>query len=694
MRARDGWRGALLLAAGAAVLASALPARAVPMRVAHLEDASDGFNDPRLGAARRAALEHAVAQWATRLAGEVEVVVVARMIPLGGDERSAVLASAGSTSVHRNFAGGVPSSWYAAALANQLAGSDLNGADVAEIAITFNADVDGPVLGATSWYYGLDAQPGPDVDFVTIALHELGHGLGFFDLVDPATGGPLLAENRDIFGVFERFLLRPGVDRFLGMRDAERLAAITSGQLVWDGRHVLEALRGPAAVYAPAPYLGGSSLSHWDVTAQPDELMEPFYTAAIHDPGLLLPALLDLGWQPSGPTPTPRSTAPIAVTPTPLPTATATPTGLTQRRRTLAFVSNFDDRSVTVLDATAHTALRTITVGDGPLGVSPGPDGRQVFVTLFYAGALAVLDAQHMRLQALIAVGDSAHSVAVSPDGRRAFVTDTFAGLLHVVDLAERRLVDSFPVGMQPGNIALAADGQRLVIALYGGPLVLVDPDVRGVVALLDVQTPGRFGPLGLALTTDRQAGALTFQSGHLSGLDLRRLFSVPLSFATGFGTPEAAVFSADGRTLFVAAHDENGGRVLRITGEVIAHRIGVGSVPEALAIRADGAFLYVANTGSDSVAVVDTQRNVTIKQIPVGRAPMGVALVEVPAAICAGDCRDRGLVDIADLMQAVAIGLEQAPVSTCRPADVDGFGAVSVDEILLAIRHALSGCP
>ena len=178
MRARDGWRGALLLAAGAAVLASALPARAVPMRVAHLEDASDGFNDPRLGAARRAALEHAVAQWATRLAGEVEVVVVARMIPLGGDERSAVLASAGSTSVHRNFAGGVPSSWYAAALANQLAGNDLNGADVAEIAITFNADVDGPVLGATSWYYGLDAQPGPDVDFVTIALHELGHGLG------------------------------------------------------------------------------------------------------------------------------------------------------------------------------------------------------------------------------------------------------------------------------------------------------------------------------------------------------------------------------------------------------------------------------------------------------------------------------------------------------------------------------------
>lgn len=75
------------------------------------------------------------------------------------------------------------------------------------------------------------------------------------------------------------------------------------------------------------------------------------------------------------------------------------------------------------------------------------------------------------------------------------------------------------------------------------------------------------------------------------------------------------------------------------------------------------GAFIYVADTGSNSVAVVDTQRNVTIELIPVGRAPIGVALVEVPAA-------------------------------SCPPADVDGFGTVTVDEILLAVRHALDGCP
>jgi YVTN family beta-propeller protein len=110
--------------------------------------------------------------------------------------------------------------------------------------------------------------------------------------------------------------------------------------------------------------------------------------------------------------------------------------------------------------------------------------------------------------------------------------------------------------------------------------------------------------------------------------------------------------------------------------------------------MRADGAFIYVANTGSNSVAVVDTQRNVTIELIPVGRAPMGVALVEVPAALCAGDCRDRGLVDVADLTQAVAIGLERAAASSCAAADVDGLGTVTVDELLLAVRHALDGCP
>ena len=57
-------------------------------------------------------------------------------------------------------------------LAIQIDGSDTYSG--AEINARFNNNADAP------WYYGTDANPGPgQYDFVTVVLHELGHGLGF-----------------------------------------------------------------------------------------------------------------------------------------------------------------------------------------------------------------------------------------------------------------------------------------------------------------------------------------------------------------------------------------------------------------------------------------------------------------------------------------------------------------------------------
>jgi YVTN family beta-propeller protein len=119
-----------------------------------------------------------------------------------------------------------------------------------------------------------------------------------------------------------------------------------------------------------------------------------------------------------------------------------------------------------------------------------------------------------------------------------------------------------------------------------------------------------------------------------------------------------------------------------------------VGEVPEALALHPDGSELFVANAGSSSVSVVDVSTNQVADTVSVGAAPMGVAVVSVPAAFCAGDCRDRGQVEVIDLMQAVAIALQREPPASCSAADPDGGGTVTVDELLAAVRNALTGCP
>ena len=271
---------------------TAAPARAAKVVVQYSDGASEGFNDPALGAQRREAFEFAASIWASTLTGG-NIVIDAAMDPLGGEATSAVLGQAGAAAVVSDFTGApLAGTWYPIALANQLAKTDL-APGMADIIATFNSDVDGAtVLGTIDWYYGKDGNAGADIDFVAVVLHEMGHGFGFFDMISGATGEWFYGFP-DAYG---RNLTRPDVGEFTALSDSERLAAIESDNVHWNGTNVTVANGAPARIYAPPSYEAGSSVCHWDTSLTPDELMEPFYTGPNHDPGLAIAALQDIGW--------------------------------------------------------------------------------------------------------------------------------------------------------------------------------------------------------------------------------------------------------------------------------------------------------------------------------------------------------------------------------------------------------------
>ncbi len=175
------------------------------VQVTYTDGANQGFNDPALGAARRVALEMAAQVWGTILGSSVNVNVEARFDELTCTETGGTLAQAGPRFTFIDFAGGRPDTWYPGALAESLAGDNLSIADdpnpdAADLSIIFNTDIDNQCLGGESrFYYGLDnAVPTGEISFATVALHELGHGLGFIGLVDEATG-ELFRGSPDIF---------------------------------------------------------------------------------------------------------------------------------------------------------------------------------------------------------------------------------------------------------------------------------------------------------------------------------------------------------------------------------------------------------------------------------------------------------------------------------------------------------------
>ncbi|MBI5504566.1 MAG: hypothetical protein HY899_07175 [Deltaproteobacteria bacterium] len=305
--------GVLLLALWAS------PCAAVTITVANQDFPGEGFNDATfaspvggntgntLGQQRLNVFQYAADAWGQRLAGTVPVVIDATFDPLDGDETWAVLGGAGPTSVYLGFPNAErASTWFVSAVANQQSGGDLDDSE-ADVSAQFNSDVDGPtVLGDVDFYYGLDGNNGTDIDFLSVVLHEIGHGLGFLDLLDET--GAKFNGNDDAFMIWlEDPKLSPKA--LAEMNDAKRaLALVDTGSLLWFGPSVKAASSiltsgrrsdGRVQMYAPNPYEPGSSVAHFDVAVSPNELMEPFATGAVRDLRLTSALLDDVGWTPA-----------------------------------------------------------------------------------------------------------------------------------------------------------------------------------------------------------------------------------------------------------------------------------------------------------------------------------------------------------------------------------------------------------
>src|SRR3954470_20804877 len=168
--------GSVLAVLLVSTMASAGPAQFI---IVNINAPGLGFNDPTpatpvggntgttLGAQRLIAFTHAASIWSARLDTAVPIRIRAQFTPLGTN----VLGSAGPVGVVRDFPNApLSGTWYHVALANKLAGFDLNptGDDInANFSTLFN------------FYLGLDANHGAQNDLVAVLLHEFAHGLGF-----------------------------------------------------------------------------------------------------------------------------------------------------------------------------------------------------------------------------------------------------------------------------------------------------------------------------------------------------------------------------------------------------------------------------------------------------------------------------------------------------------------------------------
>ena len=206
------------------------------------------------------------------------------------------------------------SSWRCAAslnicfplgLINQIRSEDLD-PDKPDILVTMSSSED--------WYFGLDGRPGEDqFDFVSVVLHEIGHGLGFYDSfkIDESTEEAEYGIGADnIPTIFDHRIFDTKINQLIDEDEYTNPStaltdAVTGIKLFWGGPKTLTANGGssPVLLWAPEDFDGGSSVAHLDQHAYPpgtpNELMNPSQPSgmATHDPGPIVLAMLeDMLW--------------------------------------------------------------------------------------------------------------------------------------------------------------------------------------------------------------------------------------------------------------------------------------------------------------------------------------------------------------------------------------------------------------
>ncbi len=256
---------------------------------------STGCETPPAGAV--AALDYAAGIWGGLISSTATIEVSAcwTSTPI-----CAGLACGDTTAYLRNFSRALfVDTYYPIALANALSGQDLDPMD---------PDMTMSFASGENWSFETTTPSPTGIDFVSVALHEMGHGLGFVGNMYESysvgfCGNGLYGHLYPCPTVYDRFAVDSGgisLPDYL-LPNPLVLGAKLESDANFGGANTVDMNgRAVAKLYTPATWQQGSSLSHLDPVifgGGENRLMLPTYQNDVRHPGSVTMAILqDIGW--------------------------------------------------------------------------------------------------------------------------------------------------------------------------------------------------------------------------------------------------------------------------------------------------------------------------------------------------------------------------------------------------------------
>lgn len=135
--------------------------------------------------------------------------------------------------------------------------------------------------------------------------------------------------------------------------------------------------------------------------------------------------------------------------------------------------------------------------------------------------------------------------------------------------------------------------------------------------------------------------------------------------------------------------------------GPVAFGRTGVlGSCGFTIATTAAGTVLLPCDTSAGATTASDVEGDeltatcmdgtLTVTGPPLTSTP---SPTPTPTPACGGDCNGDDSVSITEVVTGVEVALANLPVDACTNIDFNKDETVTIDDLIVAVNHALSGC-
>lgn len=320
------------------------------------------------------------------------------------------------------------------------------------------------------------------------------------------------------------------------------------------------------------------------------------------------------------------------------------------------FVTNKGSDSVSAINATNYTVVKTINGFSGPSAIIISPDGTQAFVTNSGNDTISIINTATDLLVKNIMVGPNPSGIAFSPNGAFAYITNNNGGLnstVSVINTTTDLVVNTIPLEYEAQGKVIPSSGAEGISVSPNGTQIFVAVPGTGAVAIINalsnkvvnyiwlyyfdssLRTYIGHRPYGIVFSPDgTKAFISTSDASEVYVINATTDMLAKNISGLGNSDPYGSeiAISPNGVQVFVTnvssvSHSPNGTiSAINTTTYKIIRTISVAP-PYGIVASPSGAQIVTTDPSGDSISIINTTNYTTIKTIGVGVEPTGIAI-------------------------------------------------------------------